>query len=77
MCCGSGNAGTQVAVAGEGDVVAFAPMDTTVFTVTYFNGTSEEVVGLEAVRLRIIEPSSRAAGTDENGLQGATYMPRR
>lgn len=81
MCAGcSGNKRAATVAAGTPEPATLATLageDTTEFTVAYFNGTTENVVGLEAVRQRVINPASRAAGTDENGLQGATYAPRR
>lgn len=79
MCtgCNGNKKAATVMAAGEVAIPLPDPADTTVFTVAYFNGTTEEVTGLEAVRQRVIDPSSRAVGTDENGMQGATYAPKR
>jgi hypothetical protein len=77
--CGAGCGGNKAAVvtADTAASVATVGEDTTVYRVTYFNGTEEEVRGIEAVRQRVINPASRAPGTDENGKQGATYAPKR
>lgn len=77
--CGPGCGGNKATVATSGAVgtVATVGEDTTVYNVAYFNGTTEEVVGIDAVRRRIIVPASRAPGTDEFGLQGGTYSVKR
>jgi hypothetical protein len=79
MCTGCNSTAKAATVSATGDTLAppEPSNDTTEFTVAYFNGTTEHVRGLEEVRRRVIDPSSRAPGTDENGLQGATYAPRR
>lgn len=70
MCCGS----TEPAPAA---VDAFGrpepELDTDRYLVSYFNGTTEEVVGLDQVRKVLLTPSARAPGTDENGYQGGSY----
>lgn len=77
--CGPGCGGNKAAVVtpDAAGSVATVGEDTTVYKVAYFNGTEEEVTGIEAVRQRVINPASRAPGTDEFGRQGATYSPRR
>lgn len=79
MCAGCGSKAKSATVTAASEPVTPVPdpADTTEFTVAYFNGTTENVVGLEEVRRRVIDPSSRAVGTDENGMQGATYAPKR
>lgn len=49
-----------------------ADTDQTVYQVTYFNGASEEVTGLNEVRRRIIDPTSRIPEAQEVA-EGATY----
>lgn len=51
------------------------PGDDTVYRVFYFNGTYEDVVGLDAARQRVMNPASRADDTDRDGNVGGTYRP--
>lgn len=74
MCCGNDSA-PVVTVNGEPEEAV--PADTTQYVVTYFNGTQETVTGIDQVRQRVINPASRAEGTDRDGHQGATYHPAR
>lgn len=76
MCCGNPEPSPPVPGAPEPDAPS-EPADTTVYRVAYFNGTTEDVTGLDAVRQRVINPASRAEGTDRDGLLGATYAPVR
>lgn len=45
------------------------------YVVTYFNGVSEEAVGLDAVRTLLITPSARVEGAQDT-IQGGTYFPK-
>ena len=55
--------------------VAGRPADDTVYVVTYFNGVSEEAVGLDRVRQLLITPSARVADA-QDVIQGGTYFPK-
>lgn len=58
------------------------PSDNTVYVVTYFNGVTEEAVGLEAARILLINPAARVEGarTEEDfpmgTTLGGTYGPK-
>jgi len=43
-----------------------------VYEVTYFNGVTEQVIGMDEVRRRIIDPASRVPEA-QNVAEGATY----
>ena len=73
MCTGC-NSKTPVAPAQPGVTPAEVTSETW-YRVTYFNGTTEDVQGMDTVRQRIITPASRAPDTDRDGLQGGTAHP--
>lgn len=70
MCCGSSESAPSVA--GNPDPEG-PPTDDQKYLVSYFNGTTQEVTGLDEVRRVLLTPSARAEGTDENGFQGGSY----
>jgi hypothetical protein len=51
------------------------PGDQTVYTVMYLNGVSEEVVGIDAARSMLINPSLRVEGARDI-IPGGTYSPK-
>lgn len=70
MCCGASES-APVAVDAFGRPEP--ELDTDRYLVSYFNGTTQEVTGLEEVRKVLLNPAVRAEGTDENGFQGGSY----
>jgi hypothetical protein len=46
-----------------------------VYVVTYFNGVTEEAMGLDAARRLLIDPASRVAEA-QGEIQGGTYRPK-
>lgn len=52
------------------------PADDQVYVVAYFNHVTEEVVGLDAARARLINPASRVAEGQDAPL-GGTYSMKR
>lgn len=73
MCCGSSTATSFVATDGSVVTPEAAAADSNEYDVFYLNGTKERVTGIEEVRRRILDPASRAEGTDREGFQGGTY----
>lgn len=71
MCCGSTESTPAVGPFGPED--SRAEPDTQKYLVSYFNGSTQEVTGLDEVRRVLLDPSARAEGTDENGYQGGSY----
>lgn len=59
------------------------PGDDQVYVVTYFNGVTEEAVGLDAVRNLLINPAARVEGAQAEDdfpmgtTLGGTYAPKR
>lgn len=55
--------------------------DNTVYVVTYLNGTSEEVVGVDTVRLHMMNPDLRdpatKTGHDLDEFQGGHWTAKR
>lgn len=49
--------------------------DDQIYVVTYFNGVSEEAVGLDRVRTLLITPSERVEDA-QDVIQGGTYYPK-
>lgn len=73
MCgCNSGSGGS---VATEMAQPAGRTGDDTVYVVTYFNGVTEEAVGLDRVRTLLINPSARVEEAQDI-IQGGTYFPK-
>jgi hypothetical protein len=70
MCCGASESAPSVA--GTPDPQG-PPTDDQKYVVSYFNGTTQEVTGLDEVRRVLLNPSARAKDTDENGFQGGSY----
>lgn len=68
-CCGGGS----VTPPEPGDAVAVVTPDQR-YKVLYFNGTSEIVTGEDEARKRAFDPSTRAEGTDRDGMLGATWV---
>lgn len=76
MCgCNSGNSGAGGSVADPVAQSAQRASDDQVYVVTYFNGVSEEAVGLDRVRMLLINPSARVAEAQDL-MQGGTYFPK-
>lgn len=75
MCCGSSNSGSGGSVADPMAQSSQRVDDDQVYVVTYFNGVSEEAVGLDRVRQLLITPSERVADAQEI-MQGGTYFPK-
>lgn len=79
-CCGAGNGASA---SPEAVVVADRPDPDQVYVITYFNGVTEEAVGLDAARQLLINPAARVEGAqseaDFNGgvVLGGTYAPKR
>lgn len=61
-CCGGGNTAPSVA---EGSLAD--PGDTRVFVVSYDNGATEEVVGIDAVRKMAFTLSARTEAAQDAG----------
>lgn len=75
MCgCNSGSSDTGASV--DSAVADTSGRDDQVYVVTYFNGESEEAVGLDAVRNLLINPAARIEGARDE-MQGGTYAPKR
>lgn len=76
MCgCNSGSS-SGGSVATELAEPAPRETDTTVYVVTFFNGVTQEAVGLDAVRQLLINPSARVEGA-QDVMQGGTYFPKK
>lgn len=73
MCCGAGGDVVPESVVAD---VAGRPGDDQVYVVAYFNGVTEEVVGLDEARNRLIRPSSRVPEAADAPL-GGTYAVKR
>jgi hypothetical protein len=77
MCgCGSVAAGANVAQEGFVADNSGQPSDDQVYVVAYFNNVTEEVVGLDAARARLINPASRIP-EGQDAPQGGTYSMKR
>jgi hypothetical protein len=69
MCCGSGESTPVSAVTADPEG---APSDDQMYRVSYFDGTTEDVQGIDTVKRRLLDPSSRDGG-DRGGVQGGSY----
>jgi hypothetical protein len=70
MCCGSTESTPVESVSADPQG---PPADDQMYVVSYFNGTTQNVVGMEEVRRVLLTPSARAEGTDQGGYQGGSY----
>ena len=83
MCCGNGDSAGSSPVATVADASRRTDPDQ-VFVVTYFNGVTEEAVGLDSARKLLINLDARVEGAREVtdfpiGVPaiGGTYAPKR
>lgn len=71
MCCGSDESAPSAAGV-SADPQGPAP-DDQMYRVSYFNGTTQDVTGIDEVRRVLLNPEARAEGTDREGFQGGSY----
>jgi hypothetical protein len=71
MCCGSTES-TPATAGVTADPQGPAPDDQR-YRVSYFNGTTQDVTGIDEVRRVLLNPEARAEGTDRDGFQGGSY----
>lgn len=83
MCCGNGDSAGSSAPSVLADASG-RPADDEVYVVTYLNGVTEEVVGLDAVRARLLNPALRVEGAQTEAdypagtvMLTGTYAPKR
>lgn len=69
MCCGASETAPASAVTADPEG---APSDDQMYRVSYFDGTFEDVRGIDTVKRRLIDPPSRDGG-ERGGHQGGTY----
>lgn len=76
MCgCNSGSSSSGGSVADPMAQSSQRVSDDQIYVVTYFNGVSEEAVGLDRVRTLLITPSERVEDA-QDVIQGGTYYPK-
>lgn len=76
MCgCNAGASGAGGSVADPMAQSSQRAGDDQVYVVTYFNGVSEDAVGLDRVRTLLITPSARVAEA-QDVMEGGTYRPK-
>lgn len=76
MCgCSAGNSSSGGSVADPMAQLTERVSDDQVYVVTYFNGVSEEAVGLDRVRTLLITPAARTADA-QDVMEGGTYRPK-
>jgi hypothetical protein len=83
MCCGNGDSAGSSQVAAVADTAQRLDPDQ-IYVVAYFNGVTEEVVGLDGARNLLINMDARVEGArtvDDFPLgvpaTGGTYFPKR
>jgi hypothetical protein len=72
--CGC-NQGASTVTSEVSAAVTPAVTDETVYTVVYFNGVTEEAIGVDQVRRLLTNPDLRVEGADPR--QGGTYAAKR
>lgn len=70
MCCGSTESNPSAAANPDPQG---PPADDQMYRVSYFNGTTQDVQGLDEVRRVLLNPDARAEDTDREGFQGGSY----